>query len=61
MEKKFFVIASTSKSYKTYEDAEAQAKRFTTQNGCGGQQEYIIAESLAMTKMPVPEIEVVKF
>lgn len=56
MEKKFAVLAKGNFKHKTYEDAEKEAKRYTANNG----DEYVIAQAIASTIQPVPEIEVVK-
>lgn len=60
MEKKYYILLNSMKSFKTYEEAETQAKRLTAQTGCGAPSEYVVAVSIAVTKLPIPEIEVVK-
>lgn len=57
MEKKFAVMLPANLKFKTYEDAEKEAKRFTSTNGG----EYAIMQAVATTVQPVPQIEVVKF
>ena len=62
MEKKYFVLTSGTKSYKTYEDAEIAAKRQAVRpSGYGCEDtDIVIAETFAVAKRPIPTIEVVK-
>jgi len=56
MEKKFHIMPANGFRYKTYEEAEAEAKRSTARND----QPYAVVQAISMTKEVVPEIEVVK-
>jgi len=56
MDKKFHIMPTNGFRYKTYEEAEAEAKRYTARND----QPYAIVQAVSMTKEIVPEIEVVK-
>lgn len=56
MDKKFIVMATNSFKYRTYEEAETEAKRYTARND----QPYAVAQAISVTKEVVPEIEVVK-
>ena len=60
MSDKFYAVLShTCKRYEKYEDAVAQAKRAAANTGYNSGN-YYIAETIAMAKQPVPEVEVVK-
>lgn len=56
MDGKFSVSALCNFKFKTLEDAEAHAKQATARND----QTYVIAQAVAVTKLPVPNIEIVK-
>ena len=56
MEKKFYVMSPSSITYKTYEDAEKNAKKYADANKC----DYAIMQAIALAQVPTPAIEVVK-
>jgi hypothetical protein len=57
MDKKYGVFLPSNFAYKTYEDAVKKAKQMTAGRI---DVEYVIAQAIAQTMAPVPEIEVVK-
>jgi hypothetical protein len=56
MENLYAVMGASSLKHKTYEEAEKQAKRCTS----NAQTDYVIVQAIARTQTPVPEIVVVK-
>ena len=56
MDKKFLITETTCLKYKTYEEAENDAKKYTARND----RPYAVLQAISMTKEIVPEIEVVK-
>lgn len=54
--KHFLVANGGGKNWKTYEEAEKEAKRYTSQN----QQTYFVYEAISAVTAPTPEAEVTK-
>lgn len=56
LEKKFNVIRVDNMKYKSLEEAEENAKRFTASSDDA----YAVVQAVSVTKVPTPEIEIVK-
>ena len=56
MEKQFTIMAPNQLNYKTYEDAEKEAKQRVGRN----HQDYVIVKAIAVANTPTPDVSVTK-